>query len=566
MRGSGRREDAQPGRTADAHAAGVAITTYFNPMICSNYQPAFGEAAQAGALTETATGDPYLYRYGADVDQAFLVGQFDFFSAAGSAAYAARLDEAIDDGYDGWMEDFGEYTPLDSVSAGQIHGSRAHNPYATRYHCAAFDATAAGPQPIVRFQRSGWTGAAACADVVWGGDPTTAWGFDGLRSAVTQAISAGSSGIGVWGSDIGGFFALADKRLTPELLMRWVQLGAVSPVMRTQANGVALPPKSRPQVTDPDQIDNWRRYTKLHTQLYPYLAGAVDTYRRAGCRRFAIWRSSTPATRPPRRARTSSCSAPTCSPRRCSSPARPSAALYLPRGRWIDLWRSAVYRDRSGGIALRRAKAVRGGREVTVPAPLTELPLLVRAGAVLALLPPKVDTLAEYGRADPEIDTLGETGAGCDCSPSREGAPARPSTTASGCARARPTPAGGWGSVARPSPLPARGNAADPATPDSKAVRGRGRRSTAGLEAVELRPCDRGARGAPRRGPTRRRAGRPRRVRLIRLSSPRRRGSARTARRSHRRRAATRASPGARAPRARRPGPVPLRRRASAHG
>ena len=33
-------EAEQPERTAAAHRAGVAITTYFNPMICSNYQPA----------------------------------------------------------------------------------------------------------------------------------------------------------------------------------------------------------------------------------------------------------------------------------------------------------------------------------------------------------------------------------------------------------------------------------------------------------------------------------------------------------------------------------------------
>ena len=33
----------------------------------------------------------------------------------------------------------------------------------------------------------------ACADVVWGGDPTTVWGFDGLSSAVTQLLSIGLS-------------------------------------------------------------------------------------------------------------------------------------------------------------------------------------------------------------------------------------------------------------------------------------------------------------------------------------------------------------------------------------
>ena len=37
---------------------------------------------------------------------------------------------------------------------------------------------------------------------------------------------------------------------------------------------------------------------------------------------------------------------------------------------------------------------------MSVPAPLEELPLLVRAGSVLALLPESVDTLAPYGSGD----------------------------------------------------------------------------------------------------------------------------------------------------------------------
>ena len=182
-------------------------------MICSNYQPAYEQAVAAGALTRDGSGNPYLYRYGADVDQAFLVGQFDFFTAAGRERYAELLDEAIDAGYDGWMEDFGEYTPLDSVSARRRSRARARTTRTRPTTTAPRPRRpTAAPRPIVRFQRSGWTGAARCAQVVWGGDPTTSFGFDGLRSAVTQALSAGASGIGIWGSDIGGFFALGANR------------------------------------------------------------------------------------------------------------------------------------------------------------------------------------------------------------------------------------------------------------------------------------------------------------------------------------------------------------------
>ena len=121
------------------------------------------------------------------------------------------------------------------------------------------------------------------AQIVWGGDPTTEWGFDGLQSSVRQALTMGLSGISIWGSDIGGFFTLAADELTPELLARWVQFGAVSGVMRTKHGGVGTGP-GRPQVYDPDQIANWRRYAKLRTQLYPYIAAADAFYRRTGCR------------------------------------------------------------------------------------------------------------------------------------------------------------------------------------------------------------------------------------------------------------------------------------------
>ena len=105
---------------------------------------------------------------------------------------------------------------------------------------------------------------------------------------------------------------------------------------------------------------------------------------------------------------TSSCSAPTCSRRRCWTQGATTRSLYLPRGRWVDLWRSAVYRAGPGRIDLRRARVLRGKRSVTVPAPLEQLPLMVRAGAVIAMLPAGVDTLAPYGRHVRGLDRLAD--------------------------------------------------------------------------------------------------------------------------------------------------------------
>ena len=391
-------------RTQAAHQGGVAITTYFNPMVCANYGPRYGPAENANALTETRAGTPYNYRYGASPDDVFLVGQYDFFEPAGRELYGDALLEAVGDGYDGWMEDFGEYTPLDSVSNEKIDGTRAHNEYARRYHCAAWDAIKDLKRPTVRFQRSGWTGAARCAQVVWGGDPTTGFGFDGLRSAMTQALSAGTSGIGIWGSDIGGFFALGFNELSPELLTRWVQFGAVSGVMRTQRNGVALPPRDRPQVTDPDQIDNWRRYTKLRTQLFPYITAAEAEYQRSGLPLMRHLILEYPGDEDAAETEDEFLFGPDILAAPVVDEGHTERNVYLPRGRWVDLWRSADYEPEGGSLELGQAETLEGRGEATVPAPLSELPLFVRAGSVLPLLPPDVDTLAKPGTDE---DTVG---------------------------------------------------------------------------------------------------------------------------------------------------------------
>jgi alpha-glucosidase len=392
----GRRED-ERAWVATLHAAGAAVTTYFNPMLCESYAAPFADAVAAGALTRDAAGGSYVYDYtGSTI---FRVGQFDFSTRAGRRHYARRLAQAVEDGHDGWMEDFGEYTPLDAFTAGGVTGSAGHNRYPVDYHCGAYHFTRRQRRPIVRFQRSGWTGAAPCAQVVWNGDPSTSWGFDGLASAVSGGLGMGLSGIAVWGSDIGGFFALGERALTPELLVRWVQLGAVSGVMRTQHNGFALPPKARPQIYEADQVPNWKRYAKLRTQLYPYVVAAARTYRRTG---MPIMRHAV-LTHPDDQAAVARDDqfmfGPDLLIAPVLQPGTTTRELYLPRGDWVDLWRAGAWDSAAGSFVLGTASVLTGGRSIVVPAPLDELPILVRAGAVLPLLPPDVDTLA--GRGDP---------------------------------------------------------------------------------------------------------------------------------------------------------------------
>ena len=80
------------------------------------------------------------------------------------------------------MEDFGEYTPLDAVAHDGSTGTALHNRYAALFHATADAVTRRLEQlagrRLARFARSGWTGSASVTPIVWGGDPTTSWGFD----------------------------------------------------------------------------------------------------------------------------------------------------------------------------------------------------------------------------------------------------------------------------------------------------------------------------------------------------------------------------------------------------
>jgi sulfoquinovosidase len=377
--------DRERARTKLFNDAGLAVTTYFNPMICTGH-PRYAEAAAAGVLTRNALGQPYLYKYTGSTQ--FLVSQFDFSDPNAASFFGSLLKEAVDDGYEGWMEDFGEYTPEDSVSSDGRPGSEEHNLYPTLYHGAADAFSAGRGRALARFNRSGWTGTAKTAQIVWGGDPSTTFGFDGLESAVRNGLSMGLSGVSLWGSDIGGYFALSTPQTTPELLNRWIELGAVSGVMRTEANGFCLGlGRTRAQIFDPDVLPVWAKYARLRTQLYPYLAQSERTYDRTG---LPIMRHLALAyPRDPRA--TARDDEFLFGPDLLAAPVLKAGAtmrrLYLPAGRWVDLTRGLT----------KVGRAVVGSREVTVGAAQDQLPLFARAGALVPMLSPDVQTLTSHG-------------------------------------------------------------------------------------------------------------------------------------------------------------------------
>ena len=399
-------------RTQQFHDAGLAHLGYFNPSVCESYKPVFDDAAAAGILQRNAAGRPSSYPsfVGGSGPFGFTeepIAQFDFSNPGTEPFYANLVKDAYGRGYDGWMEDFGEYTAPDAQSHDGTPADAMHNRYPTDYHCTVRRIANGLDRPVTRHQRSGWIGSARCADIVWGGDPTTIWGFDGLSSTITQGVGIGMSGVARWGSDIGGYNSFGanypqpgveEEKLTPEMLKRWIQLGAVSPVMRTKRTGIAVPSYQRPQVFDDDIIGTWRRHTKLHTQLYPYLLAADQQYRQTGMpiMRHALLTDPDDAQARAQDGQFMFGDALLAAPVVTSG--QTTKDVYAPRGVWLDFDKSVRFVEPAGAfVPLGNGKVLIGRRTYKLDAPLERLPLLIKAGSVLPMLPPDVDTLADYG-------------------------------------------------------------------------------------------------------------------------------------------------------------------------
>jgi alpha-glucosidase (family GH31 glycosyl hydrolase) len=393
----GAREE-QRERTREYHRRGYRVTTYLNPHVCTDYQPVYGRAADRGYFVKKANGAPYVLTNPFTADQA--VSEIDFTNPAGARYWQDLLREPLADGYDGWMEDFGEYTPTDARFSNGQSGFQMHNRYPVLYHRASYRLTKKAANRPAVFVRSGFHGVQPFARLVWGGDPTEDWSCsDGLCAAVHEGLSMGLSGVAYWGSDIGGFHAVANGRTSDELNARWLEFGAVSGVMRTQANGLSLfsPRADRSQVWSPAVLPIWRRYTKLRTQLQPYILAASEEYQRSGIPLMRALALKFPGDERAARSQTEFMFGPDLLAAPVIEEGASARRLYLPRGRWIDLWRTARFRTEPGVLSLGRPHVLRGGREIRLPAPIEQLPLLVRAGAVIPMLPPDVDTLSDVG-------------------------------------------------------------------------------------------------------------------------------------------------------------------------
>lgn len=300
-----------------------------------------------------------------------IAGHFpylDFTHPRAIEVLRAFWQRHLDYGVAGSMVDFGDLVPEDAQFYDGRGGEAMHNLYAYDYH-RVFNQLYRERRrdDFVLFSRGAAPGSQAFV-CQFAGDHET--NFYGMAAALRGGLNLAASGFPFWGCDIGGYAGQPDE----EIYTRWVQWGAFSPIMR--AHGTV--PREPWEYSD-ETVRIYKKYAWVRENLLDYLYSAA----------VAAHRTGLPMMRP----------LPLAYPDQqldvrddeyllgndlLVAPVLTSGdtrRVLFPAGRWTSLW---------NGVTLT------GGSEETISAPLDEIPVYLREGAIIPL------------RLNPQL-TLGES-------------------------------------------------------------------------------------------------------------------------------------------------------------
>lgn len=235
-----------------------------------------------------------------------------------------------------------------------------HNCYGHLMSQATYEGIkkATGKRPFV-ITRACYSGTQKYA-TVWTGDNQSLWAH--LQMAVPQLCNLGLSGFSIAGTDVGGF----GENCTPELLCRWVQVGAFSTLFRNHSPKNTL--RQEPWQFDEQTLRINRKFIELRYRLLPYFYDLFYEGERTGLpvmRPLVLHYESDPQT-------WNLNGEFLIGERLLVAPVLEQGAVkkavYLPAGTWYDFFTGAAYE---------------GGRYYLVDAPLDTCPMFVKGGSMI---------------------------------------------------------------------------------------------------------------------------------------------------------------------------------------
>ncbi|MFF1445409.1 TIM-barrel domain-containing protein [Streptomyces sp. NPDC058295] len=261
----------------------------------------------------------------------------------------------------------------------------AHNVYGLCMASAAYEGLrdlVPDQRPFV-FSRSGWAGVQRFGGI-WSGVAAADW--PGLRASLSLVLGLGLCGVPYAGPDTGGF----DGGPSPELYLRRLQLGAYLPLFRTHTSGRAG--QREPWEFGPEVLEHARVALVERRRLLPYFVTLAHLARRTGAPYVRpVWWGA-PGNRALRDCEDAFLLGDCLLVAPVLGPGGDRRAVQLPRGRWYDTATGRAYQ---------------GPGQVLVDAPLSRVPVLARAGAVIPVR-------GDDGRLELEVwaPVRGRTGGG----------------------------------------------------------------------------------------------------------------------------------------------------------
>ncbi|WP_328791331.1 MULTISPECIES: glycoside hydrolase family 31 protein [unclassified Streptomyces] len=360
-----------PGLARELGELGVRLVSIVDPAVKA------GDGVHASGLTVGSGGAFVRDARGGEVRGEVWPGECaypDFTDPAVREWWGGLYEERLAQGFAGFWHDMNEpvsFAPFGDTTlprsarhaldgAGGDH-REGHNVYALGMARAGWEGLVRlrpAERPFL-FSRSGWAGMQRYGGT-WSGDVESSW--EGLRASLALVLGLGLCGVPYSGPDVGGFGGSP----SPELYVRWLQLGAYLPLFRTHS--AIWAGRREPWEFGPEVAEQAGAVMAERERLRPYFVTLAHLARRTGA----------PYVRPlwwgaPEERRLRDCEdafllgdallvAPVLE---CGADRR---AVRLPRGRWYDTATGAAYE---------------GPGQILLDAPQGRIPVLARAGSVL---------------------------------------------------------------------------------------------------------------------------------------------------------------------------------------
>ncbi|MEU9866083.1 glycoside hydrolase family 31 protein [Streptomyces sp. NPDC047971] len=359
-----------PGLAGELRERGVRLVSIVDPAVKAEPGNAvYDTGSAAGAFVRDGRGN--------EVHGVVWPGECaypDFTDPAVREWWGGLYEERLAQGFAGFWHDmnepvsfspFGDQTlPRSSRHALEGRGGdhrEAHNVYGLAMTRAGYEGLRRlrpDERPFL-FSRSGWAGMQRYGGT-WSGDVSTGW--PGLRASLSLVLGLGLCGVPYSGPDVGGF----DGSPSPELFLRWFQLGAWLPLFRTHSAIDAG--RREPWEFGAEVLEHARVALAERERMRPYFVTLSHLARLTGAPYIRpVWWGA-PEDRALRDCEDAFLVGDALLVAPVLARGADRRAVRLPRGRWYDTATGRAYE---------------GPGQVLLDAPPSRIPVLARAGAVI---------------------------------------------------------------------------------------------------------------------------------------------------------------------------------------